>query len=191
MADSRNGAINGRRVALRAVCRADLDQLRDFVNDPEVMRFSNVYRPIDDLRQERWFEGISQAAHAFWFAVDEIGQDSSHLIGTCCLVDLDTVARSAELRIRLGHRASWNKGLGTEAASLLLRFGFDDLNLERIWLRAFYTNERAIALYQKLGFQQEGRLRRAAFIKGSYQDVVIMGLLRDEWRQSHQEQTGP
>jgi RimJ/RimL family protein N-acetyltransferase len=63
----------------------------------------------------------------------------------------------------------------------LLRYGFQQLNLHRIYLRVFSENQRAVHLYEKLGFQQEGRWRQAEFRSGRYHDILWMGLLRDEW----------
>jgi RimJ/RimL family protein N-acetyltransferase len=171
----------GSKVRLRAVERGDLETLRRFVNDPEVMRFSSAYEPISDVRQERWWEATSAATDGVVFAVEDIRADDPQLIGTCSLVGVDWITRLAELRIRIGERSAWGQGLGTEACEHLLRYGFEDLNLERIWLRVYASNERAIGMYAKLGFVSEGRLRRAAYIRGLAEDVVIMGLLRPEW----------
>jgi RimJ/RimL family protein N-acetyltransferase len=181
MTNSFPNPIPGKSVRLRALERADLEQLRTFVNDPEVMQFSNVFWPIDDGRQDRWFASVSQSHDVVWFGIVEVVGEVEKLVGTCCLVGIDWVSRLAELRIRIGDRQAWGRGLGSEATRLLLRYGFEDLNLDRIWLRVYASNSRAIHLYQKLGFQQEGRLRRAAHIKGIAEDVILMGLLREEW----------
>jgi RimJ/RimL family protein N-acetyltransferase len=173
--------IHGASVLLRALERADLETLRSFVNDPEVMRFSNTFRPISDEQQEAWWQRTSHAADAVWFGIEDIRSGRGKLVGTCCLVDADWVSRVAELRIRIGDKEAWGHGLGTEACALLVAFGFEHLNLGRIWLRVFGSNGRAIRLYEKMGFVTEGRLRRAAFIQGVEEDVVLMGLLREEW----------
>jgi diamine N-acetyltransferase len=172
--------IRGEKVLLRAIGRGDLETLRSYVNDPEVMHFSNVYRPIPDIQQERWFEAMTKSDSNVWFAITT-SQDEK-LLGTCCLVEMDWVSRSAEFRIRIGDKSAWGTGVGTDASRCLLRYAFADLNLERIWLRVFASNERAIRLYQKLGFQVEGRLRRAAVVGGVVEDVILMGLLREEWQ---------
>src|SRR5688500_8279578 len=122
--------IQGEGVLLRPVCREDLLLLRHFVNDPEVMQFSNVYTPINDYRQERWFEEMSKSADSVWFAIADNRQGQEMVIGTCCLVGIDWVGRSAELRIRIGDKRAWGQGLGTQASRCLLRYGFGDLNLE-------------------------------------------------------------
>jgi RimJ/RimL family protein N-acetyltransferase len=177
--------IHGSTVLLRALERADLPPLRSFANDPEVMRFSNTFRPISDEQQEAWWERTSRAADATWFGIEDIRSGRGKLVGTCCLVDIDWVSRVAELRILIGAKEAWGHGLGTEACGLLVAFGFEHLNLGRIWLRALGSNGRAVHMCEKLGFVTEGKLRRGAFIQGATEDVVIMGLLREEWAEKN------
>ena len=64
--------------------------------------------------------------------------------------------------------------------SFPLEFGFDDLNLHRIYLSVFKNNERAISAYRKCGFAEEGVMREAAFIDGQWLDVALMGLINDQ-----------
>jgi RimJ/RimL family protein N-acetyltransferase len=173
--------LRGDKVALRELTSRDLETLRGFVNDPEVMRSSSVYAPVSDVQQDAWWRTATTNSHATWFAIEDVRAEP-RLVGTCCLVDIDWIGRAAELRVRIGAKDVWGAGLGTEACELLLRFGFADLNLERIGLRVWGSNARAQRVYQKLGFVVEGRLRRAAFVHGNHEDIVLMGLLRDEWK---------
>jgi RimJ/RimL family protein N-acetyltransferase len=172
--------MRGKAVHLRALVREDRETLRSFINDPEVLAASNVYRPISDVQQDAWFDAAMKSDTQAWFGIATA--ESRELIGTCCLVDIDWVGRGAELRIRIGDKRAWGKALGGEACALLVEFGFRHLNLERIWLRVFARNARALAMYEKLGFVVEGRLRRAWTIGGVTDDVIVMGLLRDEWK---------
>jgi RimJ/RimL family protein N-acetyltransferase len=173
--------VDGKHVRLRALTSADQETLRTFINDPEVLQFSNVYSPITDVQQEAWWRGVNGNHHAVWFGIERM-TPAPALIGTCCLVDIDWVGRVAELRIRIGDKAAWGKSLGSEACALLVHFGFVHLNLERIWLRVFARNAAAQKLYEKLGFVSEGRLRKAWRLQGVTDDVIVMGLLREEWR---------
>jgi len=170
--------MRGKAVRLRALTSADQETLRSFINDPEVLQNSNVYRPISDLQQEAWWKSVMANDSAVWFGIEA----ESTLVGTCCLVDIEWVGRVAELRIRIGDKQAWGKSLGSEACALLVEFGFRHLNLERIWLRVFAPNAAALRLYTKLGFVVEGRLRRAWHLQGVTDDVIVMGLLREEWR---------
>ena len=90
--------------------------------------------------------------------------------------------RKAEFGINLGDVAYQNKGFGTEAARLAIRFGFEELNLNRIGLSVFANNTRAIRCYQKAGFVQEGCLRQAFYRSGQFHDEYRFAILRDEWQ---------
>ena len=172
--------LRGTGIRLRALQTADQETLRAFVNDPQVLRLSNSYRPISDVQQEAWWRHVTQDAHQVWFGIEDL--PTAKLLGTCCLVDIEWISRQAELRIRIGAKEAWGRSLGTEACTLLIGYGFGQLNLERIWLRVAAPHTAALRLYEKLGFAIEGRLRRATVIDGAPEDVVMMALLRDDWR---------
>ena len=65
---------------------------------------------------------------------------------------------------------------------LLLEYGFNTLNLNRIDLKVNDFNSRAIKCYQKIGFIEEGRMRQSCFRNGKYHDQIIMSVLRSEWK---------
>ncbi len=65
---------------------------------------------------------------------------------------------------------------------LLLEYGFTTVNLNRIELNVYNYNSRALKLYKKLGLTEEGRRRQSVWIKGSYHDAIMMGMLAKEWR---------
>lgn len=174
-------SLHGERVRLRALRLDDRETLRGFVNDPEVMRHSNAFAPVHEPMQQRWMDAALNSTSAIWFGICETSDSAEKLVGTCCLIDLDPITQSAELRVRIGTKEAWGRGLGGEACQLLIRYGFLHRNLQRIWLRVHASNERAIRLYCKQGFQEEGLLRRAAFIDGAWLDVKIMALLREQW----------
>jgi RimJ/RimL family protein N-acetyltransferase len=90
-------------------------------------------------------------------------------------------AHSAEIGIVIGEKDFWNKGFGTEAMRLMVDYGFSTLNLNRIHLHVYETNPRGIHCYEKVGFQQEGRLRQAHYLEGRYIDILAMSILNNDW----------
>jgi RimJ/RimL family protein N-acetyltransferase len=82
----------------------------------------------------------------------------------------------------LGDKAYWNQGYGSEALRLLVQYGFETMRLHRIWLRVLATNPRAIRAYEKIGFVHEGRMREAQFAHGKHHDILLMSILRPEWK---------
>jgi RimJ/RimL family protein N-acetyltransferase len=103
------------------------------------------------------------------------------MIGNSGVFGIEWVNRCGELGIMIGDKSEWNKGYGTEAMTLLQRHAFETLNLNRVFLKVYADNVRAIRAYEKAGFVQEGRLRSAVFKHGEYDDVILMSVLRSEW----------
>lgn len=174
--------IYGERIRLRAIEREDVKKFFEWVNDPEVTFGLSLYLPMSMTDEERWFESIAQRApNEKPLGIDLREGDGWRLIGNCTFFDVDAVARSGELGIMIGDKSMWNKGLGTETMTLLLRHGFETLNLNRVMLRVYSDNPRAVRTYEKAGFKLEGTLREAVFKHGKYGDVHMMSVLRSEW----------
>ncbi|NIW38715.1 MAG: GNAT family N-acetyltransferase, partial [Gemmatimonadetes bacterium] len=85
--------------------------------------------------------------------------------------------RQAEIGYDLAHR-HWGRGLMTEALRPMLRFGFEEMDLHRIEAGVTVGNEASARVLEKLGFREEGLLRRGGYWKGAYHDLRGFGLLR-------------
>jgi RimJ/RimL family protein N-acetyltransferase len=173
---SRRSPFEGRLVRLRAVEEVDIGPIHDLFNDPEVQRTLavNWLEPVAGTR--RWWEGMRANPGTAAFAVET---RDGELIGVCSLEDVNPAVRAAALGIWIGKRF-WDRGYGTDATRTLCRFGFREMNLQRIGLSVFDINPRAVRVYEKMGFKEEGRARRAHFIDGQHIDVIRMGLLAED-----------
>lgn len=166
-------------VRIRAIKEADIWILHKWINDPEVIRYTNSYRPISEMEQKEWFANTSYFRNNSVFGIELIAEEK--LIGTCGLYDFDPISRKAELRMKIGETSQRGKGIGSEALQQLTDFGFLDLNLNKIWLRVLVDNIAAVKLYKNNGFVTEGTLREDIVIKGQYKDLLIMSKLRKEY----------
>ncbi|MEA3406468.1 MAG: GNAT family protein [Chloroflexota bacterium] len=79
-------------------------------------------------------------------------------------------------------RNHWEQGYGSEALRLLLRYGFMELDLHKVQLTVLAYNERALGIYRKAGFRQEGVFREFVYRDGERHDMILMGMLADEWQ---------
>ncbi len=181
--------IYGERIRFRGVERTDIPVFVPWLNDPEVNRGIAIYWPMSQAEEERWFEKmlsrpIDEHVLGVEVRLPPAGQEgeSWKLIGTTGLMGIDWRDRNAELGILIGEKSYWDHGYGTETVRLLAKYGFDTLNLHRIFLRVFESNPRAIRAYEKAGFTHEGRQRQAQFSDGCYQDVLMMSILEAEFR---------
>lgn len=175
--------IYGKRIRFRAVERTDLPMFVSWLNDPEVTAGLLLYLPISLASEEGWFDHMLARPASEHPLVIEVRQgDGWTPIGNLGFHQIDPRLHSAEVGIFIGEKSMWNQGYGTEAMALLLRHGFDTLNLNRIMLKVYETNPRAIRSYEKVGFVHEGRLRQAEYKDGGYIDVLLMSVLKSEWQ---------
>jgi RimJ/RimL family protein N-acetyltransferase len=167
-------------VHLRRPEPKDADFLYEFRNDWEVIQylggFSTGYstRDIHD-----WIEYHRNRSDEILWTIAE--RETDTCLGHVGLYKIDHRVRSAEFAIMLGNKEWWNKGAGKRATRAVVEYGFKQLNLHRCYLSVLKTNERAITLYERLGFRTEGVLRDEQFRDGKYVDVVVMGILESEW----------
>ena len=166
----------GELVRLRALEEQDLLRLNEMLWDPDVSQFLSMTWPEPLAGTKAWWEGVRRSPSTAAFAIDTLAGD---LIGVCSLEDVNPRARSAGLGIWIG-KPYWDRGYGTDAVRTLCRFGFREMNLQRIGLAVFETNPRGVRAYERVGFKEEGRRRRAHFADGRYIDVIMMGILAED-----------
>lgn len=180
--------IIGERVRLRAVERDDLPRFVHWLNDPEVTAGLTLVTPLSLAQEEKWFERVLAGPPENAPMVIEINTPRGwESVGNLGLHSVNWRDREAELGIFIGEKAFWNQGYGEEVICLLLDYAFWQLNLHRVFLRVHADNPRAVRCYEKVGFVHEGRMRQACYNKGEYVDVLVMGVLRSEWKEKGQK----
>ena len=181
--------IYGERVRLRAVEKRDVEKFYEWVNDPEVTEGLALFLPMSMRDEEKWFENLAERPREERpFAIEIRDENDWKLIGNCAFFGFEWPSRSAEVGIMIGKKSVWNHGYGTEVMGMLLRHGFETLNLHRVFLRVYSTNVRAVRAYEKAGFVQEGRLREAVYKHGRYDDVIMMSALHSEWNEKRDKE---
>jgi diamine N-acetyltransferase len=170
------------RVYLRPAERTDVPLFVSWMNDWRTSATLGLTAPISEAMEERWFERMLEAQGHGNYLFVSCRLDDDVPIGNCGLHQVDLVNGSAMLGIAIGRPEDRGKGFGTDTLRALVRFGFDSLRLERIWLDVYDRNPGARRVYERVGFVHEGTLRRAAFREGRYLDVIRMAILADEWR---------
>ena len=175
--------IKGKLVRLRPVQRSDIANFLLWFNDPEVIQYLGMYLPMTEMAEQKFIEelGTSRALTDVFFVIEVINGEKSISIGSISLHGVNSKDHNATFGIALGDKQYWSKGYGTEAAGLIIRYGFEQLNLHRISSSAWFFNGRSIKMHLKVGFTEEGRRREAVYKNGVYHDEVTFGLLRQEW----------
>lgn len=171
----------GKRIMLREYRREDAGEMYRWVNDPEIT---------DTLNDSLFFypQGIEYVDS---FITDHIMNRSCSFViadlkdegylGQTELFHMDYRNGVAELGITLAHPALMGKGIGQEAVKLMLSIAFAKMNLHRVELNVYDFNQRAIHCYEKCGFRHEGTLRKKHFKNGDYADILMMGILKEDY----------
>ena len=174
----RNPCLVGTKVYLRPLEEADAAESHVWLNDPDVRRTLAVRGvPHTEASSRAWLRALDPRRDQVFAIVTNEGR---LYVGNCGLHDIDPVDRHATLGIVIGRKDRWGQGFGTETVRLLCRHAFDDLNLHKVCLSCYATNERGLRLYARAGFTPEGRRREQVFIDGRWVDEIVLGLLRDE-----------
>lgn len=149
----------------------DMKKFLKWINDSEITDNLAMYRPIAEINEEDWYNQMLRNENEIFFAIRI--KETNELIGDLML-ELHWKDRFAVLGIVIGEKNHWNKGYGTEAVELAIKYAFDTLNLHRVELTVYSFNERAKKCYKKAGLIEEGIKKDAYFVNGKYCDIIMM-----------------
>lgn len=172
--------LKGERIHLRALLLQDLTlNYLQWLNDEEVCRNnSHAIFPNTEAKVQAYFDslhGQSQVVLAI------IHTESGRHIGNVALQQINWVSRNAEFAILLGDREYWSGGFGTEAARLIVQYGFQRLNLHRIYCGTLESNDAMKKLALKLCMKEEGLRRDAIYKDGAFRNITEYGVLKSEF----------
>ena len=178
-----NVFIDGSSIYLRALEREDLNNVLGWVNNPEVTYYMVTgQKPstLDDIEKE--YEATTGDGKNIVFAI--IDKKTNNHIGNIGLYSIRPVSCAAELRIIIGDKSVWGKGVGAEACILIVRYAFDRLNLNKVFLGVNKDNPGGVKCYENAGFVEEGVLRDEIYRNGRFYDAVRMSILREEFEKN-------
>jgi ribosomal-protein-alanine N-acetyltransferase len=169
------------RLTLRELLLSDAPDVLVFRGDPEVQKYNDpVLHSIEEVQtliEEIRAEYAAQKGIAW--AVTLSGSDA--VLGLFGFHDWDEYHRRAEIGYDLA-RAYWGQGIGSEAVRAIVRFGFEQMNLHRIYAGTIADNHESVRLLEKVGFQREGTRREHSWEEdGTFHDSAMYGLLRHEY----------
>lgn len=167
--------LKGKNCFLRILEEEDLDRTHQWMNTIEIMEAISINMPTSKIKQRKWFERLNSdnSKVVFPICLNETGEH----IGNVSLGEIDYINRNARFSIFINSENARGKGIGTEATMLALYYGFNYLNLHKIYLKTTSDNISAIRMYEKIDFNQEGILKEHEFKNGKYVDKVLFGII--------------
>ncbi|MBR5701014.1 MAG: GNAT family N-acetyltransferase [Oscillospiraceae bacterium] len=169
--------ITTENLILRPFREEDVPAITAEMNDPEVVKTTHAMSyPFPEENVRRWIGGMSaswEKGSSCVFAVT--GRETGEMYGFICLV-MEPRDYRAELGYAYGRR-HWGKGIGTEACRAVIDFGFQVLDLHKIYARHFVSNPASGRVMQKSGMEYEGTQKSHDFKDGRFEDVASYGIL--------------
>lgn len=178
----------GRLVRLRPYEPGDLETMARHLRDTEISRRdSEIMWPHQRAAVERHVDEMGRAAPGSDDRSLAVETLDGRLVGGLSV--FRTSRRNGTFCVGLGiaERTEWGKGYATEAILLALRFVFHELRYQKCDLEVYAFNNRALRLYRRLGFVEEGIRRLGVFTAGRHHDVVLLGMTREEFDERHAE----
>jgi len=171
--------LTGEVTLLRDIERSDLAQLLEWRNNPELRMYFREHRELSMEWQTQWFEEVvMKGDRVRMFSICNMEQE---LLGACGLCQIDWVNRSADFSIYIGYNDIYiDDVFAIDAAQLLIKYGFEELNLHRLWAEIYDFDERKTAMFERLEFEMEGRHRETHWTGGQWCDSLFFGLLNPE-----------
>lgn len=177
--------LQGSLVTLRPMERTDLQRMWEFAQDLDLGLLTGAdgrptsHAAVERIYEERW---TGRETDAVRWAIDAHGI----VVGGVELAPIQWRSRSAELAVWIGDPVSRRRGFGLDAMHLSLSYAFRTLGLHRVSYLIPDVNQAALAAYLRAGFHEEGQLRQASYRDGRYHDLMVLGILRDEWEAAQQ-----
>ncbi|GLY20829.1 GNAT family protein [Micromonospora sp. NBRC 101691] len=186
------GPFSTARLLLRPFTLADLDDVWAYQRRPEVARFMS-WSARDREQSRRSLEQIIREdglrVEGDCLALAVVLRDTGRVVGHVELVWRSRAHRRGELGYVLDPRHQGH-GYATEAATEMLRYGFEEFGLHRIVARCNTRNTASARLMERLGMRREAHFRECAFGKGEWRDEYVYALLRTEWTRTPHQRGG-
>ncbi|CAL1712751.1 unnamed protein product [Somion occarium] len=167
------------RLRLRAYKESDLDDIVDSVTEYRVQLVTSIGYTVPQGPQfkQEFKESLEKALTTI--VIEK--KDTKEFIGFLHIMLADSKNQNGEIGINLAS-AHWDKGYGTETMRFIVDYAFRGLGLRRVSLGVFGGNERAMKVYERIGFVVEATKRKCNWVEGEWRDIIFMGMLEEEWR---------
>ncbi|MBE5876136.1 MAG: UDP-4-amino-4,6-dideoxy-N-acetyl-beta-L-altrosamine N-acetyltransferase [Lachnospiraceae bacterium] len=168
----------GEKIYLRPITMEDTDLVVKWRNDEKVVRNFIYRKPISREEHIGWMEQKVATGRVIQFIVCDKQTDKP--LGVVYIQNIEEEHSKAEEGIFLGEEEAFGRGIGTEAAKLMIRYAFETLGLHKLSARVLAYNTASCKMHESAGYRQEAYFRKELFLDGKYEDLIFYGILHDE-----------
>ncbi|MEO5571769.1 MAG: GNAT family protein [Bacteroidia bacterium] len=172
--------LKGTSVRLRAIEPSDIDLMYQWENDAEVWNVSGTTSPFSKYTIEKYIETCSRDIYTnkqLRLAI-QLKDESAKTVGYIDLFDFEPHHQRAGIGILVGDKGERRKNYAKESLQLLIKYGFDVLNLHQLYCHIHESNLVSLRLFSNAGFKQTGILQDWIINNGEWERVFVMQLFR-------------
>lgn len=177
--------LTGQQIVLRKMEINDTDDIVRWRNTEEVRSRFLYQEPFTREKHLDWIKNKVNIGLVVQMMICE--KESGRAIGSAYFRDIDHVNHKAEYGLFIGESDSRVKGIGFETTNMMLRYGFEEMGLHRIYARVLSDNIVSLKSAIKAGLEVEGTLREDIILQESYRDIVLLGALKDRFLENIKE----
>lgn len=168
----------GQQIYLRPITAEDTESVVRWRNEKSVVDNFIYRKPISEEEHRDWLKNKVETGLVHQFIICGNADDAP--LGSIYLQNFEEEHRKAEEGIFLGERKLCGRGIGTEAAKLMLSYAFHTLGLHKLMARVLAYNQSSIRMHQNAGYTQEACLKEELFLNGRYEDLILFGAINPE-----------
>ncbi len=165
---------------LRLVEEDDLVWVKTLRENPDTNKFLGTFCLLNDSMQKTWFNSLQSDKSKCYMIFEKFNDISNEKIGMVRITEIDLINKSMCVGGDIDPKHRGN-GYAKEMFKLIFKYGFDYMNMNRLYLYVLEDNNVAKSLYKKMGFTYEGVQREAIFSEGKYKDYEMMSILKREY----------
>jgi RimJ/RimL family protein N-acetyltransferase len=171
----------GKLVSLRALEKEDLSILKEWRNTLHVRKSTREYKLLNMINQKNWFESIHQSnpPKEIMFGILD---KKKKLIGVTGLTYIDWKNRNSEISIYFSTKNWQTKPNAKEVINLIMEYGFEELNLHRLYVEIFSLMKENTKLFSQMKFIKEGELREKVWRQNKWWNTIIFSKLATEYQ---------
>jgi len=172
-------SILGKNLKLRAIEKSDLKLIQTWRNDERLRRYFREYRDFSITQLENWYNNMI-IDNRFEFFIIENKENKP--VGVAGITYIDWVNRHADVHFYIGEDFKWiDDKHSYEAFNIILDYGFNTLNLNKLWAEIYEIDKLKLEFFQNKGFKIDANLRDHYYYKGKYYTSHILSLLKKEY----------
>ena len=175
------------KVGIRAIEKNDLELIKCWRNDESLRQYFREYREFSSVQKENWYDNMILDNKFEMFVIEDLVEKNttksdSSVIGVTGITYIDWVNRHGDVHFYIGRDSAWiDKIFSPNAIHLTLDYGFNILNLNKLWAEVYEFDEKKLEFFQNLGFSIDASLREHYYFKGKYYTSHILSILKREY----------